>query len=242
MTGEIALDGSIEAARAQPRHTARPGRHMLMRSKLLAAAMAVALALLAVKIGGAGLGSASLLGSAVAAGEEGAPTEDPAGDADPMAVQAEVAPIADFSTVSPAEIELLESLSARREELEARARDLDMREKLLATAELRIDAKIVSLKTIQASIADSIEQFNEREDAKIKSLVKIYEKMKAKDAARIFNQLDESVLLSVVERMREAKVAEIIAQMNGDTAKAVTTSLARRRALLSVEEPRSTGN
>ena len=133
-------------------------------------------------------------------------------------------------------------MSARREELEARARDLDMREKLLATAELRIDAKIVSLKTIQASIADSIEQFNEREDAKIKSLVKIYEKMKAKDAARIFNQLDEGVLLSVVERMREAKVAEIIAQMNGDTAKAVTTSLARRRVLLGVEEARLSDN
>ena len=132
---------------------------------------------------------------------------------------------------SAAEIEILESLVARREELEARARELDMREKLLATAELRIDGKIAELKKIEASIAGSIEQFDEREEAKITSLVKIYEKMKAKDAARIFNQLDGSLLLSVVQRMREAKAAEIISQMSGDKARVVTMSLARQRSL-----------
>ena len=120
---------------------------------------------------------------------------------------------------------------ARREELEARAGELDMREKLLAAAEQRVDAKIAELKEMQASLGDQIGRIDEREEAKIKSLVKIYERMKAKDAARIFNQLDQNTLLAVVERMREAKAAEIIAQMSADKAKAVTTDLARRRAL-----------
>ena len=200
---------------------------MPARSRLLA--VAGALASLALVLGGLGHGSGLLSGRAVAAEAERTATED------------EPAPFADITAVSPAEIEILESLVARREVIEAQARELDMREKLLATTEQRIDAKIAELKKIEASIAGSIEQFDEREDAKIKSLVKIYEKMKAKDAARIFNQLDESLLLSVVERMREAKAAEIIAQMNGDKARVVTMNLARRRSLPTVAAEQTPG-
>ena len=179
--------------------------------------------------GGLGPGAGLLSGPAVAAEAEQTASED------------EQAPFVDITAVSAAEIEILESLVARREEIEARARELDMREKLLATAELSIDAKIAELKKIEASIAGSIERFDEREEAKIKSLVKIYEKMKAKDAARIFNQLDESLLLSVVERMREAKAAEIIAQMSGDKARVVTMNLARRRSLPGVDAKQTPG-
>ena len=193
--------------------------------------VAVALALLALLLGGLGHGAGLVSGRAVAAGAEQAPT----------ASEDEQAPFIDFTAVSAAEIEILESLVARREELEARARELDMREKLLATTELKIDAKIVELKKIEASIAGSIKQIDEREEAKIKSLVKIYERMKAKDAARIFNQLDENILLSVVERMREAKAAEVIARMSGDKARVVTMNLARRRSLPSVDAKQTPG-
>ena len=71
--------------------------------------------------------------------------------------------------------------------------------------------------------------------------MKIYERMKAKDAARIFNQLDESILLSVIERMREAKAAESIAQMSGDKARVVTKNLARLRSLPSVDATQPPG-
>ena len=68
----------------------------------------------------------------------------------------------------------------------------------------------------------------------MKSLVKIYESMKPKDAARIMQQLDMAVLLEVSERMREQKMAAILARMNGETAKTVTMELANRRLLPTV--------
>ena len=193
---------------------------MFAPPRLLPVTVAAAL-LLTLELGGLWQGAA-------AQGVEEASTERSAPEADQPAVLDRRTPTFDVADVSAAEIELLENLVARREALEARARELDMREKLLAAAEQRVDAKITELKKIEASVSKVI---NEREESKIRSLVKIYEKMKAKDAARIFDQLDQGTVLAVVERMREAKAAAIIAQMDGKNAKAVTTGLARQRAL-----------
>ena len=58
------------------------------------------------------------------------------------------------------------------------------------------------------------------------SLVKIYEKMKPKDAAQVFERLEMPVLLKVIERMKEAKTAPILAAMDPGKAKAVTVAIA----------------
>jgi flagellar motility protein MotE (MotC chaperone) len=65
------------------------------------------------------------------------------------------------------------------------------------------------------------------QDAKVASLVKIYENMKPKDAARIFEALDMDTLLLVAERMKERKLAPVMAQMNSERAKDITVELTR---------------
>ena len=106
-----------------------------------------------------------------------------------------------------------------------------MREKVLSATEQRVDENIAELKRLQASVEKLIGQFDEREEARIKSLVTIYEKMRPKDAARIFNELDMITSLSVLERMREGKAAAIIARMSAEKAMAVTNGLAKPRQL-----------
>jgi len=98
-------------------------------------------------------------------------------------------------------------------------------------AEQRIDQKITELEQLQATIEDLLVQHDEQDEAQMQSLVKIYESMKPKDAARIFEELDMEVLLEVVERMKERKTAPILAQMNPERAKEVTLELAQRREL-----------
>lgn len=137
----------------------------------------------------------------------------------------------DPASLSHTEIELLQKLSERREGLEQRSRELDMREGLLKAAEARIDKKIGELKDLQTSIDALLKKYNEQEEAKMASLVKIYENMKPKDAARIFEQLDMPVLLDVVERMSERKIAPILAEMVPAKAKGVTAELAQRRQM-----------
>lgn len=142
-------------------------------------------------------------------------------------------PSADGSeaTFTQTEIDVLQKLAVRRSELESRAKELDGRDALLKAAESRIDKKITEMKTLQGTIEGLLRQYNDQEDTKMKSLVKIYENMKPKDAAKIFEQLDMPIMLDVIERMKEAKVAPIMAEMDAGKAKSLTSELAHRRQI-----------
>ena len=141
------------------------------------------------------------------------------------------APRFDPRLVTDSELDVLQKLADRRKELDRRSRQLDTREKLLQATENRIESKIVDLKQLQDTISKLLKTHDEEKEAKMRSVVKIYEKMKPKEAARIFEELEMPILLDVVERMREAKTAAIIAKMTPRKAKAVTAALAYRRAL-----------
>ena len=127
------------------------------------------------------------------------------------------------------ELDLLENLSRRRDEIDAREKDLDMKSRVLDATEKRINDKIGEMKTLQTEMAKVLAQYNEKQDAQIKSLVKIYEGMKPDEAAAIFNELEMPILLDVVSRMSERKVALVLANMNPKRARDVTQELADRR-------------
>jgi len=82
-------------------------------------------------------------------------------------------------SVSPSERAILERLQARRQELEARAREIDIRESLLKAAEKRVE----ELKAVESRITVTSQQKNEAEAMRFKGIVTMYEGMKPKDAA-----------------------------------------------------------
>jgi flagellar motility protein MotE (MotC chaperone) len=133
--------------------------------------------------------------------------------------------------MSQTELDVLQKLQERRGTLDARERDIEKREALLKAAEEQIDRKVAEMKTLQNTIEGLLRQYNDQEDNKMRSLVKIYENMKPKEAAKIFEQLDMNILLEVIERMKEQRVAPIMAEMDPSKAKAVTAELAQRRQI-----------
>lgn len=130
---------------------------------------------------------------------------------------------------SEAELAVLQGLSSRREELDRRGADLDQREALLKAAEQRIEAKVEELKQLQGAMEALVRKYDDEEDARKKSLVKIFETMKPAEAARIFEQMDLPILLDIIERMKERNAAPVLAQMHPARAKQVTAEIARRR-------------
>lgn len=137
----------------------------------------------------------------------------------------------DPTLLTPAEIEILQQLAVRRDTLDAREDELRSREGLLKAAEERIDKKIAELQNLRLTIDGLIKKFDVQQDAKLTSLVKIYENMKPKNAARIFEQLEMDTLLEVAERMKERKLAAIMAQLGEERAREVTVELRRLREL-----------
>jgi flagellar motility protein MotE (MotC chaperone) len=132
---------------------------------------------------------------------------------------------------SQSEIQVLQQLAGRREAIEKRERELDQRLAVLSAAEAQIDTKIRKLREIQKTIEDLMDKHDEQEQKKIDNLVKIYQSMKPKDAARIFEQMDMHILVRVIKGMKERNSAAILAKMSADRANAVTAELATQAQL-----------
>ena len=145
------------------------------------------------------------------------------------ATPAPARPLDDITNLTASEIEVLQQLAARRAEIERRAGEIGRREALLKAAEDRIEAKVQELKKLQEGVEQAIRRYDEQEEQRRKSLVKIYETMKPQEAAKIFEQMDLTTLVEMVERMSERKVAPVLAAMNPVRAKQVTTELSKRR-------------
>lgn len=136
-----------------------------------------------------------------------------------------------FDNYSEAEVNILKRLSERRQELEKRDRELDQREALIKLTEQRVDKKIADLKVMQDEIRKVIGDVNDKQKAQVASLVKIYEAMKPKEAARIFDNMDVPAVMDVVASMKEAKVAPILAAMDPGKAKQITAAILQKKPL-----------
>ena len=118
---------------------------------------------------------------------------------------------------------------------------------VLAAAEQKLSARVAELQALQKKLEALDAARKEREDTSWQGLVKLYEAMKPRDAATIFNDLEMPVLLQVVDRMKEAKAAPVLAAMQPDKARDLTAQArpdahATRRAGRAAErEGRRTG-
>jgi flagellar motility protein MotE (MotC chaperone) len=149
----------------------------------------------------------------------------------------------DPTSMSASEMEMLQSLSQRRGEIEAKEKTINERILLLEATEKRVNSKIEELANVQKQIEalkTEIQQisasYKKEEDEKVQSLVRIYETMKPKEAAVIFDQLDNTILIQVLSKMKEAKSAIIMANMNPVKARVVTALLLEHKKLPELPE------
>jgi flagellar motility protein MotE (MotC chaperone) len=166
---------------------------------------------------------------------EGEKPGDPAlkvSDKPPDPTKLEVAgaaiPLEPGRIASPGERAVLERLQTRRQELDTRNREIEMRENLLKAAEKRLEAKVAELKNTENRVTTAMGTRDKVEAERFKSIVSMYENMKAKDAARIFDRLDMKILVDVSTQMNPRKMSEILAQMSPDAAERLTVELANR--------------
>ena len=130
--------------------------------------------------------------------------------------------------VSPSERAILERLQARRQELDTRAREIDIRESLLKAAEKRVEARVEELKAIEARITTAGQQKNEAEAARFKGIITMYEGMKPKDAAKVFDRLEMPVLFEIASQIAPRKMSDILGLMSPEVAERLTVEMARR--------------
>jgi flagellar motility protein MotE (MotC chaperone) len=136
--------------------------------------------------------------------------------------------IAEQAGLSQYEIQVLRSLSERRTKLDTREASMDTREMTISAAENRLNDQISELKRLEGSIETLLASLDDKNDEQLASLVKVYESMKPKDAARIFNSLDDQLMLGLADRMKPASMAAVLADMDGARARTLTQLMAQK--------------
>lgn len=125
------------------------------------------------------------------------------------------------------EVKLLFTLNQKKKVLIEKAEKLKEREKFVIVAEQRIDQKLDELKALKSAIEKIVDVEDKQVEQNTKDLVKIYESMKPKSAAKIFDKLPMSVLMKVVKKMSQKKVSPILAAMDVSKVKSLTSRLAQ---------------
>jgi flagellar motility protein MotE (MotC chaperone) len=152
------------------------------------------------------------------------------GPAAAPAVSGSAAATAEPSLVppSPTERVIMERLGERRDEWQQKGKDLDLRERMLEDVHRKLEARINDLKSLEEKAEAEAAKRGESETANLKNLVTMYETMKPKEAARVFDRLPHDVLVPVVLQMNPRKMAEVLAVMAPEAAERLTIALATR--------------
>lgn len=132
--------------------------------------------------------------------------------------------------LSPAELRILQSLGARRGQLDQREQDIDVQLQLLAAAEAKLDAKVKALNGLKGDIQGLLGQADTQKSAEVDRMVTVFSSMKPKDAAARMTILDDAVRLPIAAKMKERTLSMILANMAPTDAKVLTERLANRFA------------
>ena len=136
--------------------------------------------------------------------------------------------IAQLSGLSQSEVEVLQALSARRQTLDQRATQIETQDDMMAAAQRRIDERLAELHQLETTVNGLLGQLDQAQEQRLAALVDVYQRMRAKDAANVFNGLDDTVMVQVASRMRQANLAEVMGRMQPDRARHLTQLLADR--------------
>lgn len=138
---------------------------------------------------------------------------------------------------SSSELAVLKSLAERRSQIEKREAELNDREALLKASEKQFDEKLSQLTALRNEIKNLLEAAKAKEDEETQKLVAVYEKMKPKESAGIFNNMSMDILLPIARGMKEAKLSPILAVMQPDKARLVTAQLFAKSKIIPQDSP-----
>jgi flagellar motility protein MotE (MotC chaperone) len=184
--------------------------------------------------------AAAVLGiKAVAVAQSAAPAATAAPAAAPASAAAATAPAAGAQQCAPAsfaeqaglsqsEVRVLQALGDRRQALDARAGEIETRAALLDAAERRMSERLTELRRLESSVNDLLGRLDESQETRMSALVDVYQRMRAKDAAEVFDSLDDQTLILVASRMRQQNLAEVMGRMQVERARRLTQMLAER--------------
>lgn len=110
----------------------------------------------------------------------------------------------------PDEADYLFKLSERKKQLDVREEELNRYAAEVAKQKEEIEAKLKKLEETRSKISTALEDKIKTDDAKVDTLVQMYSNMKAQQAAKVFETLDEDLVIEILSRMKKKNAADIL--------------------------------
>lgn len=133
-------------------------------------------------------------------------------------------------TPSPDIAEALAALQRREAELDRVARDQATRRRSLDLAQQELTEQIAALQAAEARLRETVALVDNAAERDIDRLVAVYETMKPKQAAELFQQMAPDFAAGFLARMRPEAAAQVMAGLDPAFAYSVSVVLAGRNA------------
>ena len=129
---------------------------------------------------------------------------------------------------SKEEAGILTSLDQRRVQLESRSEMIDAREAELGQRDRELAQRLNELRDLTERLKLERDKNEKQRGGQLDQLANVYGSMNPPEAAALLEQLDVSIALSLIERMPEKRIGQILALMSKDKALALTNLLSSR--------------
>jgi flagellar motility protein MotE (MotC chaperone) len=163
---------------------------------------------------------------AQAAAEKSAPAEPDRGEKSSTSERlAKSDEVPDVRTWSEEELSFFKKLNERKKELDLRESELTRLEEELQKQKAELDLKIKRLEETRAQISETLKTRVAEDQKKVEKLVEFYSTMKAQQAAKIIESLNEDLAIEVIEKMKKKNAAEILNAMDPKKARRLSEIL-----------------
>jgi flagellar motility protein MotE (MotC chaperone) len=149
-------------------------------------------------------------------------------DVQPAQAAVVAAPVVVGPQWSKEEVKVLTALDHRRAELEERSARMEQRELELTARDRDIAGRLSELRELTERLKVERQKGDKQRNVQLDQLSNVYGSMNPPEAAHLLEQLDIQVCLTLIQRMPEKRIGQILALMNPQRALELTNLLSRR--------------
>jgi flagellar motility protein MotE (MotC chaperone) len=117
-------------------------------------------------------------------------------------------------------------LNERKRELDSREEELNKVEEELAAQKEELDKKLRQLESTRKEISSILDERVQADEKKVDTLVQVYSNMKPPQAAKIFETMDEDLVVEILSRMKKKNAADVLNLIKAEKAQILSEKYA----------------
>lgn len=130
------------------------------------------------------------------------------------------------TSLTASDLDHLQKLNDRKKELDAREEELNRMEGELQVQKEELEKRLKELDGMRTKISGILEERVKVDAEKVDTLVQMYSNMKAPQAAKVFETMDEDLAVEILGRMKKKNAADIMNLLKPEKAQVLSEMFA----------------